>query len=233
VSTRPDRIAPERPFGNADHAVTTNATVPAEGGEPGHGASPGGHVSNVRDIVNGLPDRFLNFTGAIATTAAPPTIAAVTDMFTAIAAGRDPGTKPGTVPGYLDQFRHFLTTTGAAVLHAGVTVRSVAHAYTDVIDAVVRLFDRVVWLGWCVDGFGYETTALRLAAHAHAGHIVEADGSTSPLPVSEVGYLVDVHVDGWSLIPARIGSEVFSLFLTLRSAAMLRPPARTPHRPAR
>jgi hypothetical protein len=233
VSTRPDRIGPERRFGNADHAMTAKMTVPAEGGEPAHGAPPGGHVSCVRDIVNGLPDRFLNFTGATATTAALPEVSAVREVFTAIAAGRDPAAKSGMARVYLDQFRHFLTTTGAVVLHAGVTVTSVAHAYTDVIDAVVRLFDRVVWLGWCLDGAGYETTALRLAAHAHAEHIVDPDGSTPPLHVSEVGYLVDVHVDGWSLVPARIGSEVFSLFLTLRSAAMLRPPVRTSHRPAR
>jgi hypothetical protein len=156
-----------------------------------------------------------------------------TDIFTAIAAGRDPGTKPGMARAYLDQFRHFLTTTGVVVLHAGVRVTSVAHAYTDIIDAVVRLFDRAVWLGWCVDGFGYETTALRLAAHAHADHLIHPDGSSSAPPVSEVGYLVDVHADGWSLLPARIGSDVFAMFLTLRAAATLRPPVRTHHRPPR
>jgi hypothetical protein len=203
----------------------------ASGGESGRVWSPDDGVSRVRDIVNGLPDRFLNFTGATATVAAPPEVSAMTDMFTAIAAGREPDAKSAMARVYLDQFRHFLTASGAVVLHAGVTVSSVAHAYTDVIDAVVRLFDRVVWLGWCVDGYGYETTALRLAAHAHAEHIVEADASTSPSPDSEVGYLVDVHVDGWSLIPARIGSDVFSLFLTLRTGATLRPPERTPRRP--
>ena len=136
-----------------------------------------------------------------------------------IGRGEDPRVHPDLV-GFTDNYRKFIREFEVKFLEVEVTAWSDTHGYAGTLDSIVMLDDEVVILDIKTGASGiWPDVALQLCAYARADCLLAPNGERRPLPQIDAAAALHLRPDGYSLIPIRIGDDVFDTFLALKEIA--------------
>lgn len=147
----------------------------------------------------------------------------VHDLFERLAKGEDPGRVHPDLEPYLAIFRGFEQQFEPEFLILEGTVWSETHGYAGSFDFIAWITDpstgeRVLVIGdWKTTRSGvHAEVALQLTAYRNADYIVTPTGEKVPLPEIEAAIVVHARPEGGAVYPARLGDDLFEIFLALR-----------------
>ncbi len=152
----------------------------------------------------------------------------VHDLVERMAKGQPIGRVHPDLAPFVDGFREFIDEFEPEFLYLEQTVWSDTHGYAGSFDWIARMGEtpstrRLECVGEVILGDNKTTrsgvhaeVAVQLAAYRNADHLLQADGSTEPLPSIDGGAVLHLRPEGWSLVPVRIDEDVFEVFLALR-----------------
>lgn len=147
----------------------------------------------------------------------------VHDLFERLAKGEEPGrVHPDLVP-YVGIFRGFQEQFQPEFVILEGTVWSETHGYAGSFDFIAWITDpstgeRMLVIGdWKTTRSGvHAEVALQLTAYRNADYIVTPEGEKVPIPEIEAAIVVHARPEGGAVYPARMGDDLFEIFLALR-----------------
>jgi PD-(D/E)XK nuclease superfamily protein len=123
---------------------------------------------------------------------------------------------PEHLVGHVDSYLQFVEDWRVTEVAVEVPVVNRRWKYGGTLDLLATFADdpHVVVIDWKTGASGvWPETALQCAAYAHAEHMLNGDGSESPLPPIVGGFGVWLRADGYDLLPLNITDDVFRVFL--------------------
>lgn len=123
---------------------------------------------------------------------------------------------PEPIIGHVDSYLQFVTDWRVHEIAIEVPVVSRRWRYGGTLDLLATFGEdpHVVLIDWKTGTSGiWPETALQCAAYAHAEHMLNHDGSESPLPPVSAAFGVWLRADGYDLVPLTISDAVFRVFL--------------------
>ncbi|MEU5693875.1 hypothetical protein [Actinosynnema sp. NPDC020468] len=169
----------------------------------------GGQRQAAVDMIKGASRRFVSEAADVGTE--------VHDLFEKRALGLPIGRPhPELVP-YLAHIDDFLDTCQPRFLHVEDSVWSAEHRYAGSFDWIAQIDGRTFMGDTKSTRSGvHEPVAMQLAAYANADKIVTRAGAEIAVPAVDAHAVFHVRPEGWKLVPARAGRDVFDAFLVLR-----------------
>lgn len=162
-----------------------------------------------QDHLKKAPDRF--------TRKAADTGTAAHDYFERMGRGEKLGRVHPEVEPFVRHFGEFLDVVQPELHMLEETVWSDTHQYAGSFDGFGTIDGAPLWLDWKTTRSGvHEEVGLQLAAYRFADFIIDADGSSKPMPKAEGGAVLHVRPEGWKLVPVKADEQSFELFLHLR-----------------
>lgn len=148
---------------------------------------------------------------------------AVHDLFERMARGEDVGRIHPDLAPYVGIFKGFEATYKPEFLFLEETVWSETHGYAGSLDFIARITDPATKDEMTVVG-DWKTTrsgvhaevALQETAYSRADYIVRPDGGKVPIPTLDGGIVVHARPEGGQVVPARLGDDLFDIFLALK-----------------
>lgn len=147
----------------------------------------------------------------------------VHDLFERMARGETLGRVHPQLQPYVEIFRGFEQQFKPEFLFLEETIWSETHGYAGSFDWLARVTDpatgeQMTALGdWKTTRSGvHEEVALQITAYAKADYIIRPDGGKVPIPQIDGGLVVHARPEGGQVVPARIGDDLFDVFLALR-----------------
>lgn len=131
---------------------------------------------------------------------------------------------PDHLAGYVESCVAFLDEWRIKPILTEVVVANRTHKYAGTLDVVAALPDaRVVLFDYKTGKNIYPEVALQLAAYRHAEIYVGADGREQWMEDVGItaGYAVHIREDGYEVIPAETGKDVFGAFLKVAEVARI------------
>lgn len=165
------------------------------------------------DMIKGAHTRYTKSRSNLGT--------AAHDMFERLIRGEQVRRVGMDLEPYRRHFCEFLDACQPELISAEDVMWSDTHNYAGSSDAILRVEDAdgtpvIVMADWKTSKDTYPDVALQLSAYGHADRIINADGTSTPMPVIEAGAVLHVTAERWALKPVKIDAEVFDYFLALR-----------------
>lgn len=136
-----------------------------------------------------------------------------------IGRGEDPRVHPDLV-GFTDTYKRFIREFEVGFMEIEATAWSDTHNYAGTLDSIVIIDGETVILDIKTGASGvWPDVALQLCAYARADCLLAPNGERRPLPQIDAAAALHLRPDGYSLIPIRIGDDVFETFLALSQVA--------------
>ena len=170
-----------------------------------------GNPSGAIDYLKRAPGRS---SGAAAKTGSD-----VHELCERIGRGEDPRVHPDLV-GFTDHYKKFISDFEVGFLEVEATTWSDSHNYAGTLDAIWMIDGEVV-IGDIKTGASgiWPDVSLQLCAYARADCLLAPNGERRPLPKIDAAAALHLRPDGYSLVPIRIGDDVFDTFLALAKVA--------------
>jgi hypothetical protein len=153
------------------------------------------------------------------------------DMFERMIRGEEVKRITADMVKYRRQFADFMRVCNPELVHAEDVAWSDTHGYAGSFDAILR-----IWLDengepdpmrrststpvltmddWKTSKDPHAEVSLQLTAYSRADYIRHADGTRSPMPKIDRGFVLHITPEQWSLIPAVVDDATFDVFLAL------------------
>jgi hypothetical protein len=158
--------------------------------------------------LSGLPDRRRNSSANLGSS-----IHAAVD---AVANNREMKPVSPQAQEYVNGFMKFVTDWKPKFLLTEVAVFNRTHRYAGTLDIVARIGRTNYVIDTKTGSRIYPEVALQLSAYANAEFVGREGGAEEPLPVIKKGAVLHLSPNGYELVPARIDSEVFETFLSVK-----------------
>lgn len=115
---------------------------------------------------------------------------------------------------YIEQFDLFVRDFRPTFLSSEVTVYSDKYGYAGTQDSRILIDGREYALDYKTGKRVYPDVALQLVAYDRADYAV-VDGVETPIVPAKRGLVLNLHPDGYQLVPVRLDDEVFDAFLAV------------------
>ena len=130
--------------------------------------------------------------------------------------GEDIGRVHPDLQAFIDHYRRFIVDFEPGFLEIEATCWSDTYGYAGTLDFIAMIGDETVIVDIKTGKSGaWPDVALQLSAYANADFIIDAAGERRPLPQIDAAAVLTVRPDGYSLIPIRLGDDVFDTFKAL------------------
>lgn len=160
------------------------------------------------EFLKKSPDRFTGKAADMGTE--------VHDLIEQLARGEKIGRVHPDVKPYIDGWRAFNEEFEPEYLFVEETVWSDTYGYAGSFDAIVKINGETIMLDNKTTRSGvHEEVALQMAAYINADHIVNADGTTTPLPAMSGAAVLHLRPEATKLIPVAVNDELFEAFKAL------------------
>lgn len=122
----------------------------------------------------------------------------------------------GELAAFKPHWDSFVAEFAPEFIASEATIWNRTEKYAGTLDWIAKIGNKVV-LGDVKTGKGvYAEAALQLCAYAHGEFILLPDGSEEPLPAIDGAVVLHLRADGYEVVPAYIGPEVWDAFRYVR-----------------
>ena len=130
--------------------------------------------------------------------------------------GEDVGRVHPDLAGFIDQYGKFLDAFQPRFIEVEATAWSETHSYAGTLDWIAEIDGEVV-IGDLKTGASgiWPEVSLQLEAYARADYLIDPDGTQRPVPAVSGGCALHLRPDFFSLIPIRLGDDVWETFQAL------------------